>query len=105
MKRIQNEVKIMDMLDDCVSQFFMLEGTNSKEKDEFVEFIRQAQKTLALISFRNLEKAMENEESETCSNCKEHRIIGKGLMWCYRNNVYTKGDRHCNDYIRTEEEE
>ena len=101
-KDIRKEIEIMDMLDNCVSEFYRLENANSRDKSEFVEFIREAQKTLALVGCRNLE--VEEEPEKNCENCEGYRIVGKGSSWCNINNVYTKGDRHCNDFIRKEEE-
>lgn len=52
-KKIIKEIELMDMLDDCVSDFFKLNGITDEDKKDFVKHIRECQKTLALISIRN----------------------------------------------------
>lgn len=54
-KKIEQETKIMDTLDNCVYEFLKLNGTNDKDNKEFIEHIRECQKVLALVSFRNIE--------------------------------------------------
>lgn len=54
--KIGEEIKLMDMLDDCVSNFFKLNGITDEDKKEFIKHIRECQKTLALVSFRNIEE-------------------------------------------------
>lgn len=68
----KKETELMDILDNCVSNFFSIEGITPEDKKEFIKFIREAQKTLALVSIRNIESNQEKELSiENCSLCKD----------------------------------
>ena len=53
--KISKEIKLMDMLDDCVSSFFNLEGTTDEDRKEFVKHIRECEKILALVCIRNMD--------------------------------------------------
>ena len=53
--KISKEIKLMDMLDDSVSSFFNLEGTTDEDRKEFVKYIRECEKVLALVCIRNMD--------------------------------------------------
>ena len=74
---IKKETELMDTLDNCVSQFFSLEGITPEDKKEFVKFIREAQKTLALVSIRNIETNQEKEQSSDDIRQKNMRKVQK----------------------------
>lgn len=99
---IKKETELMDTLDNCVSQFFSLEGVTPEDKKEFVKFIREAQKTLALVSIRNIETNQEKELSiENCSLCKEFlEGIHDFDCWCKLHKCYTTKAESCDDFKR-----
>ena len=74
---IKKETELMDTLDNCVSQFFSLEGITPEDKKEFIKFIREAQKTLALVSIRNIEINQDKEQSSDDIRQKNMRKVQK----------------------------
>lgn len=47
---------IMNMLDKCINEFAKLDEANEVEKEEFIYYTREAQKVLALVMVRKLDK-------------------------------------------------
>ena len=74
---IKKETELMDTLDNCVSQFFSLEDITPEDKKEFIKFIREAQKTLALVSIRNIEINQDKEQSSDDIKQKNMRKVQK----------------------------
>lgn len=74
---IKKETELMDTLDNCVSHFFSLEGITPEDKKEFIKFIREAQKTLALVSIRNIEINQDKEQSSDDIKQKNMRKVQK----------------------------
>lgn len=74
---IKKETELMDTLDNCVSHFFSLEGITPEDKKEFIKFIREAQKTLALVSIRNIETNQDKEQSSDDIKQKNMRKVQK----------------------------